>query len=178
MSLRNIGVIHLAREDGVIIVCLPPHTTHKLQPLVAVFMCPFKAYYNQEIETLMENHPFRAVTVYQVGELMKRTYARCATLQVPVIVFEKCGIIPFNSNIFNDHDNTPVKNQNRSNDDENQPEDNGPQQQVLPFHLRPPSVTQASTSTGRSRGSAVVITGSPFKRDLEEKREKNRPSLQ
>ena len=34
----NIDVIDLCRENGIILFCLPPHTTHALQPLdVAVF---------------------------------------------------------------------------------------------------------------------------------------------
>jgi hypothetical protein len=30
---RNVEIIEMARANGVAIVCLPPHSTHKMQPL-------------------------------------------------------------------------------------------------------------------------------------------------
>ena len=42
---RNLEVITIARENFVHIVCLPPHSTHKMQPLDVAFMSPFKTYY-------------------------------------------------------------------------------------------------------------------------------------
>jgi hypothetical protein len=47
---RNIEVIDLARENGVPIVCLPPHSTDHRQPLDVAFMKPFEIYYVQEVE--------------------------------------------------------------------------------------------------------------------------------
>nr|XP_023030423.1 uncharacterized protein LOC111518260 [Leptinotarsa decemlineata] len=46
---RNIDVIELARKNNVDILSLPPHTTHKLQPLDKTFMGPLKTYYSEEI---------------------------------------------------------------------------------------------------------------------------------
>ena len=46
---RNINVINLAMEDGVTILVLPAHCTHKLQPLDRSFMKPLKTYYAQEV---------------------------------------------------------------------------------------------------------------------------------
>ncbi|KAK9701606.1 DDE superfamily endonuclease [Popillia japonica] len=48
---RNLDVIKKARENNIAIVCLPPHSTHKLQPLDLTFMAPFKTYYCQQIES-------------------------------------------------------------------------------------------------------------------------------
>ena len=45
---RNLEVITLARENHVDIICLPPHNTHKIQPLDKAFMGPLK-FYCQEI---------------------------------------------------------------------------------------------------------------------------------
>ncbi|GBP96436.1 hypothetical protein EVAR_99097_1 [Eumeta japonica] len=39
---RNIEILTLARERHVTIICLPPHTTHKLQPLDRTFMGALK----------------------------------------------------------------------------------------------------------------------------------------
>lgn len=39
----------LARENHVTILCLPPHSTYKLQPLDKSFIGPLKVYYSEEI---------------------------------------------------------------------------------------------------------------------------------
>jgi hypothetical protein len=42
---RNLRVITLARENHVDITCLPPHSSHKMQPLDTAFMGPLKTFY-------------------------------------------------------------------------------------------------------------------------------------
>ena len=44
---RNLEVITLARENHVDIICLPPHSTRKMQPLDKAFMGPLKTFYCQ-----------------------------------------------------------------------------------------------------------------------------------
>ena len=129
---RNIDVIHLARQHGVIIVCLSPHTTHKLQPLDVAFMGPFKCYYSQAVESWMSEHPFRALTSYQVGELMGKAYSKCATLEISMKGFQSCGIIPFNRHIFADHEFLPIENDNEVIEEEGEPEGNA-SKTVSPF---------------------------------------------
>lgn len=50
---RNMDVIDIGRRHGIHIVCLPPHSTHRLQPLDVAFMSPLKTYYAQEVESPM-----------------------------------------------------------------------------------------------------------------------------
>ena len=48
----TLEVIDLAREKNVILFCLPPHTTHALQPLdVAVFKS-LKDYFSRAVRTV------------------------------------------------------------------------------------------------------------------------------
>jgi len=44
---RNLEVITLARENHVDIICLPPHSSNKMQPLDKAFMGPLKTFYCQ-----------------------------------------------------------------------------------------------------------------------------------
>ena len=41
---RNLVVITFARENHVDIICLPPHSSHKMQPLDKIFMGPLKTF--------------------------------------------------------------------------------------------------------------------------------------
>jgi len=61
---RNWEVITLARENHVDIICLPPHSSHKMHPLDKAFMEPLRTFYCQEIEKWLPSHPGRVITVY------------------------------------------------------------------------------------------------------------------
>lgn len=102
---RNIDVINLGRENHVDIVCLPPHSSHKMQPLDLSFMSPFKTYYAQEIETWLRNNADRGVvTIYQIGKLFGNAYKRAATAEIAAKGFEKAGLFPCNRHKFRPHD--------------------------------------------------------------------------
>lgn len=45
---KNTHVIDMARNNHVSLICLPPHSTHKMQPLDVAFIRSFKIYYTQE----------------------------------------------------------------------------------------------------------------------------------
>lgn len=100
---KSLNLINLAREKNVILLCFPPHTTHRLQPLDVSFMAPLSAYYEQEVRRWLVNHPGRVVTIYQVGKLFNGAFTRAASVENAVKGFEKSGICPFNRNIFPDH---------------------------------------------------------------------------
>ena len=46
---RHLHLIVKARECHITIICLPPHSTHKLQPLDKTLMAPLKHYYGEEV---------------------------------------------------------------------------------------------------------------------------------
>ena len=58
---QNIEIIDLARANGVYIVSIPPHTSHKLQPLDVSFMRPLSTFYMQEVERWLRDRPGRCV---------------------------------------------------------------------------------------------------------------------
>jgi hypothetical protein len=103
---RNLEVVLLARDSFVTIVCLPPHCSHKLQPLDVSFMRPFKNYYNEEVRTWLANHrnPVRPITHYQISSLIGKAFAKAATLETAMNGFRKTGIYPLDENVFEDHD--------------------------------------------------------------------------
>lgn len=65
---KNLDVILKARQNHVTIICLPPHCTHKLQPLDVSVMYPLSVYHNLSLEKWMNNNPGRPVTVLSVSE--------------------------------------------------------------------------------------------------------------
>jgi hypothetical protein len=64
---KNLEAIELARDHGVIMPCLPPHCTHRLQPLDVRFMGPLSTFYSQQVQLWLRNHPGRVVTQFQMA---------------------------------------------------------------------------------------------------------------
>lgn len=58
-SHLNLNAIDLARENGVIMLSVPPHTTHKLQPLDVAIFKSFKSAFENSIDVFQKNHPGR-----------------------------------------------------------------------------------------------------------------------
>ena len=90
---EHTAAMEKARDAGVIMVSLPPHTTHRLQPLDVAFFGPFKRYYNAALRMWMREHVGRPVRVWQVADVMNVAYGKAAKVKNAVSVFKKtaCG---------------------------------------------------------------------------------------
>lgn len=86
---KSLELINLARENNVVLLTFPPHTTHRMQPLDVSFMAPLSAFYEQEVRKWLMNHPGRSVTIYQIGKLFNAAFSRAANVQTAVKGFEK-----------------------------------------------------------------------------------------
>ena len=105
---HNLDVINMARENGVYLLSLPPHCSHKLQPLDVAFMKPLSTYYTHAVETWLRQHPGRRVTVFQLASLSGKAYLKSATAQNAASGFRKTGIYPLDRHIFQDHEFAPA----------------------------------------------------------------------
>jgi len=111
--VRNLSVINKARDRGVVIVCLPPHCSHKIQPLDVSFMKPLSTYYNTEVTKWLRSHPGRTVSVFQIAQLLTPAFQKAATAQTAANGFRKTGLWPVNRDIFEDHEFAPSEITNR-----------------------------------------------------------------
>lgn len=101
-SHKYLEALETAKANGVIILCTPPHCTHRIQPLDVAFFGPLSTYYNQSISIWLKNNPGRTVSVYQVGTLFREAYEKAAVMKNAVSGFSNTGIFPFNPEIFPD----------------------------------------------------------------------------
>jgi len=100
---KSIELINIARANHVILLCLPPHCSHRMQPLDVTFMGPLSTYYQQEVRQWLAMHPGRAVTIHQVAKLYGKAYTRAAVMQTAINGFRSTGIYPLNRYIFPEH---------------------------------------------------------------------------
>ncbi|XP_050301599.1 uncharacterized protein LOC126739820 [Anthonomus grandis grandis] len=106
-SHLTIRAIEIAKENGVNILTLPPHTTQKTQPLDVGIMKPFKEYYNASIDSWMLRKPGIPVTIYELASFIGIAYQKAMTPSTITNAFRKTGIFPFDRNIFSEVDFMP-----------------------------------------------------------------------
>lgn len=83
---------------------LPPHCSHKLQPLDCSVYGPFKTYYNQACSVFMVNHPGQPISIHNVAEIVGKSYPQAFTPKNIISGFSVTGIWPFNPNNFSEDD--------------------------------------------------------------------------
>ncbi|CAH1965165.1 unnamed protein product [Acanthoscelides obtectus] len=142
---KNLKLIDLAKEHGIIMLCFPPHCTHRLQPLDVSFMGPLSTFYSQEVRWLRTN-PGRVVTQFQVGRLFGQAYARAATVQTAVSGFSKTGIYPLSPQVFGEADFAAAETTERRPTD---PVENNADEQVLEQEEEEPVAGPSCETTGR-----------------------------
>jgi hypothetical protein len=104
---KNLDVINYARNHGVILLCFPPHCTHRLQALDVSLMKPLSAYYDDEVRNWLRSNPGRVVTFHQLSSIFSAAYLRAATMLTAINGFRKTGVWPVNRNVFSDADFLP-----------------------------------------------------------------------
>ncbi|XP_057311558.1 uncharacterized protein LOC130649317 [Hydractinia symbiolongicarpus] len=97
---KNIGLIDFARDNGIEIVSLPPHTSHKLQPLDRTFFKPLKVAFNAACTSWMRLHPARRITIDKIGALFNTAYLKAATIENAISGFRCTGIFPYDASIL------------------------------------------------------------------------------
>ncbi|XP_067013640.2 uncharacterized protein [Anabrus simplex] len=172
--VRSINVIDSARDNGVSIVCLPPHSAAKMQPLDVAFMFPFMTFYAQAIENWLSSNPGRIVTNLQIARLFADGFVCTATMETAVNGFHKTGIFPYNPDIFSEEDYVACAQPEAQHEeteeglilDSSVPSTSKQAFRFSLHQIRAMPVIHPSTSTRRR--SALVVSGSPDKNRIQE----------
>ncbi|CAG4950659.1 unnamed protein product [Parnassius apollo] len=106
-SHLSIEALDMAKRSGVTILTLHPHTTSKMQPLDVGLIGPFKAYYNSAVDSWLMRNPGKQMTIYNIAECVGYAYAKSMTPVNITSAFKKCGIFPFDADVFSEIDFMP-----------------------------------------------------------------------
>lgn len=90
-------------------ICLPPHSTHFLQPLDRSFFRPLITYFDQACKTFLSNHPGRAITKLQFGALLYKAWEEAASAENAMNGFRVCGLYPIDKQAIPDYAYTPAE---------------------------------------------------------------------
>lgn len=191
-SHLNPAALNIAKNNGVTLLTIPPHTSHKLQALDVSVFGPFQNYYNGAADSWMHRHPGQTLSIYQVAEIMGVAFDKAMTPSNIRSGFRKTGVFPFDREVFSADDFFQSEVTNRM---ENIPptsmSDTTERHPALPEVEKPTtskanvsSVSQAIVSpiecrdypkagprkagNKRKKGKSSVLTDTPIKAEIEE----------
>ena len=106
-SHKTLAAVELARNSGVVMISLPPHTTHRVQPLDRTVFGPLKAHYNSECDKWMVSHVGQRISQYDIASLFGKAYLKTATMDKAISGFECTGLWPYNPDVFGEDEFLP-----------------------------------------------------------------------
>ena len=66
--------LDFAKENGIVMLSIPPHCIHRLQPLDRSIYGPFKKYFNTVVDEWHLNNPGKGMTIYDLPALVAIAY--------------------------------------------------------------------------------------------------------
>lgn len=100
--------IEFCRENHIHLLSLPPHSSHKAQPLDRSFFGPLKRFYSSECDNWMVTYK-KSIAIKHVSRIFYKAYTKAATISNAVKGFEVTGIHPFDKDIFTELDFLPSR---------------------------------------------------------------------
>ncbi|GAB0091760.1 HTH CenpB-type DNA-binding domain [Sergentomyia squamirostris] len=87
--------LEFCRENGIVMLTLPPHTSNKTQPLDRSVYGPFKAYCSQDINAWMKTNPGLKIKIDILARVSSNALKKSFTSKNIQAGFSKTGIYPF-----------------------------------------------------------------------------------
>ncbi len=90
--------IEYAKKKGVVIFCLPPHTTHECQPLDVSLFGSLKARWRNECHKFYRKNPGLVINKFNFCSIFKKAWLLAVIPANLCSGFKKTGVFPFNPN--------------------------------------------------------------------------------
>ena len=90
------ALLKFAKDQEIILFCLPPHTTHESQPLDTSVFKPLKQHWQEVCHEYMQKNPGKLVTKYQFSTLLNQAWMKTMSPSTICSGFRTCGVYPFN----------------------------------------------------------------------------------
>lgn len=100
----SLAAVNFCRDYGIHMLTLPPHSSHKMQPLDRGFFGPLKIKFAYECDKWLSHHPGRVIGQTEIAQLVNEAFQKAASLSNAVSGFKISGIWPIDRDIFSDED--------------------------------------------------------------------------
>lgn len=98
----TLAAYNLCKENNITVVTLPPHSSHRLQPLDVAFYGSLKGSFNKECDNFLRSHPHQKISIYDVVPIFNKAFSRIANIEKGISGFASTGIFPIDPEKFND----------------------------------------------------------------------------
>ena len=88
--------VNRAADEDIIVFCLPPHSTHRAQPLDKGVFGPLKQCWREECHSYLVKNPTKTISVYQFSKLFGSAWLKAMTPHNIRSGFEVTGVYPTN----------------------------------------------------------------------------------
>ena len=99
-----VDVVNYARAQGIELVTLPPHCTHKMKPLDRCFFKSLKSAYNVSADNCPTSQHGHRISLYDIAGIFGTAFLRTSTPDKAINGFRACGLWPFDDTIFQDNE--------------------------------------------------------------------------
>lgn len=100
---NSVEMFDYANENDIILISMPSHTSHFLQPLDHLVFKALKTHFNEQCQLWLQQHPTREITKSLFGTLLNKAWIKAATPGNAISSFEATGVFPFNPTAIPDH---------------------------------------------------------------------------
>jgi hypothetical protein len=97
-SHHSLEFQELCKKNNIFTLCMPPHSSHLLQPLDVGCFSPLKRAYSREIETLMRHH-INHITKLEFLPAFKVAFERSFTSANICSAFRGAGLVPLQPDV-------------------------------------------------------------------------------
>lgn len=184
----SVSAIQMAKDNGVKLITLHPHTSNHMQPLDKSVFGPFKTYFNTAANELLMSpgHVGKPLTIYDIAGLVGKAFPLAFTPNNICKGFSSTGFHPLNENIYTDADFMPASYSDRPLTEKSptridqvaisQPTASGSEvidgtspTLISPAIIRPhpKAEPRKETRRGRQKGRSRVLTDTPEKQEIE-----------
>ena len=89
-------LLRIAASEGIIIFCLPPHTTRLLQPLDGCTFGSLKRHWGEECHIFCSRNPGKVVNRYNFSSIFRSAWMQGMSMQNVMASFREVGVYPTN----------------------------------------------------------------------------------
>ncbi|XKL67253.1 hypothetical protein PGB90_010673 [Kerria lacca] len=100
----SISTLNFYKTNGIVLLSIPPHCSHKLQLLDVGVLGPMKTYLNNAMNYWLSKNPGRTMTIYDLPVIAQDIYSTGFQKENILSSFEKTRTSPFNLYIFTNVD--------------------------------------------------------------------------
>lgn len=100
----SLDIWEFLRHNGIQFITIPPHTSHRTQPLDVAFFKPLKTNYGEQVRLWHLQNPGKALVPADVPAIFAKAYTSSCRMQLAQSGFASTGIVPFDREIFTNED--------------------------------------------------------------------------